>query len=123
MDRVQVIKRETAALGGDAADEAPWDAPIEPQEDAIETAGVYLQDASNRDETTLIARDGDDMVFRDGNNPSDVTLTELLAVLPAAAQIGQVLFSANGSTFTAQLPLTSRHGWLVANDGIHIVVG
>lgn len=79
MDRVQVLKRETAGLGGDAADEQPWDAPIEPQEDAVEAAGVYLQDASNRDESTLVARSGDDMTFKDVNNPTEKTLTELLA--------------------------------------------
>lgn len=79
MDRVQVLKRESTAGGGDPADEAPWDAPIEPQEDAVEAAGVYLQDASNRDETTLISRDGDDMLFQDGNNPAAKTLSELLS--------------------------------------------
>jgi len=79
MDRVQVLKRETAALGGDAADEAPWDAPIEPQEDAIEAAGVYLQDASNRDENVLVARSGDDMTFQDVSNPTPSTLSDLIA--------------------------------------------
>lgn len=79
MDRVQVLKRETSDLGGDAADEAPWDAPIEPQEDAVEAAGFYVQDASNRDETTLIARAGNDMTFKDGNNVTPVTLSALAA--------------------------------------------
>lgn len=78
MDRVQLIKQESAALGGDAADEAPWNQPIEPQEDAIETAGVYFQDPSNRDETTLINRSGLDMLFKDGNNPTAKTLSDFL---------------------------------------------
>lgn len=79
MDRVQVLKRESLAGGGDPADEAPWDSPIEPQEDAIEAAGVFLQDASNRDETTLVARAGDDMTFKDVNNSTPVTLSDLIA--------------------------------------------
>jgi hypothetical protein len=79
MDRVQVLKRESAALGGDGADEAPWDAPIEPQEDAVEAAGVYLQDATNRDETTLVARSGNDMTFKDVSNPTPSTLSDLIA--------------------------------------------
>jgi len=79
MDRVQALKRETAALGGDAADEQPWDAPIEPQEDALESAGLYIQDLSNRDETTLISRSGDDMLFRDVSNPTPATLSDLIA--------------------------------------------
>jgi hypothetical protein len=45
------------------------------------------------------------------------------AALPVATQVGQVLYSVDGSTFTVELPVTSRHGWLVNNDGIHIVVG
>lgn len=61
-------------------DEEYFDSPIEPREDAIEAAGLYLQNAGNRDESTLIWRDSDDdMRFKDGNNPSGVTLTELAA--------------------------------------------
>ena len=78
MDRVQVIKQEWSDLGGDVNDEDEFGgSPIEPQEDAVEAAGVYLQDASNRDETTLIARSGNDMTFKDSNNTT-VTLTQLL---------------------------------------------
>jgi hypothetical protein len=76
MDRVQLLKRETAALGGDGADEKPWDDPIEPQEDAIEAAGLYLQDTSSRDELVLVWRDGDDLKFKDVN-----TTTKTLADL------------------------------------------
>ena len=78
MDRVQVVKQESAALGGNAADEQPWPEPIKPQEDAIETAGVFLQDGSNRDESCLVSRVGPDMTFKDGNNPTAVTLANLL---------------------------------------------
>lgn len=79
MDRVQVLKREQAELGGDEFDEVAWPEPISPQEDAVEAAGVYLQDASNRDENVLISRDGDDMTFQDVSNPTPVTLTTLAA--------------------------------------------
>ena len=79
MDRVQVVKQESAALGGDAADEAPYDSPIDPQEDAVEVAGVFLQDPSNRDEDVLVTRDGDDMTFKDVSNPAEVTLSDLIA--------------------------------------------
>jgi hypothetical protein len=78
VDRVQLTKYETSALGGDDADTLPYPAPIAPQEDAIEVAGVYLQDASNRDETVLIDRNGDDMRFTDPNNSGGVTLSALV---------------------------------------------
>lgn len=77
MDRVQVTKQEWGSLGGNAADESPYPEPIEPQEDAIEAAGLYVQDAANRDEAVLIARNGDDMTFKDVNNPTPLTLTDL----------------------------------------------
>ena len=43
--------------------------------------------------------------------------------LPPATQVGEVLYSVNGTSFTARLPVTSDEGWLVNNDGILIVNG
>ena len=74
-DRVQLSKRETTALGGDDTDAFPYEVPIEPQQDAIESAGLYFQDASNRDETTLIWREGNDLKFKDGNNSGGLPLS------------------------------------------------
>lgn len=78
-DRVQLLKDESTSGGGDPADVGPYGnpTPIEPQEDAIESAGVYLQDAANRDEEVYIYRDGDNMVLRDVNNPAGRTLSSL----------------------------------------------
>lgn len=64
-DRVQVIKRESAALGGDGADDADYLQPLTPQEDALECAGVYLQDAVARDENVFLARDNGRIVAKD----------------------------------------------------------
>ena len=51
--RVQVMKQESAALGGDATDETEFGpSPIEPLEDAPESAGGYVQAPSEtRDQT------------------------------------------------------------------------
>lgn len=45
--------------------------------------------------------------------------------LPNPTQIGEVLFSRSSTSlaFTVELPLTSCDGWLVDDQGIHIVVG
>ena len=40
-----------------------------------------------------------------------------------ATQVGQVLFSVDGSTFTAETPVTADGGWLVNAHGIQIVNG
>jgi len=76
-DIVQLIKWESTAGGGTENDEVPTG--IEPQEDNIECAGVYLQDADHRDRNVLMDRVGDDMVFKDTNNPDGATLSELIA--------------------------------------------
>lgn len=81
-DRVQVTKVERAATGGDDADDFSGytsNVPIEPQEDALESAGHYFQDGSNRDEAVYIDRSGDDLRFRDVNNPTPQTLSDLVA--------------------------------------------
>lgn len=77
-DRIQVLIYESAAKGGDPADDTMGiPTEISPQEDVLESAGIYLQDALNRDENVYIDRDGDDLRFRDVNNPSPITLTTL----------------------------------------------
>lgn len=80
MDRVQVIKQESTALGGDDADASDaFNVPIAAQEDALEAAGLYLQDGDNRDENVLVWRDGNDIKFKDVTNPSGYTLAALSA--------------------------------------------
>lgn len=37
-------------------------------------------------------------------------------------QIGQILYSIDGTSFTVQLPLTGPGGWLINDDGILLVV-
>lgn len=40
-----------------------------------------------------------------------------------ATQVGQVLYSVDGATFTAEVAITSRNGWLVNNSGLLLVQG
>jgi len=76
-DRVQVYKQEVASQGGDPLDDVPFPSVIEPQEDAIEAAGYYVQSETARDEDVLIARDASgNMIFKDKANV-ETTLTEL----------------------------------------------
>lgn len=44
------------------------------------------------------------------------------SALESANQIGEILFSIDGVSFTAQLPLTNGNGWLVNDDGTLLVV-
>lgn len=87
-DRVQVLKQESAALGGDAADDAVYLTPIDPTEDAIESAGGYVQAPSEpRDETVGWERDQGRLRLFD----QEIALTSLLelarAVYPAAQAV------------------------------------
>jgi hypothetical protein len=85
LEIVQLEKQESAGLGGDAADEAPYAAPINPTEDMIEVAGITLVEAGDTRpiKTRAIWPDGDDLRFRDPNNPGTAgegyTLSEVLA--------------------------------------------
>ena len=124
--RVQLIKDESTVGGGDPADNGPFGdpGPIEPQEDAIEVAGVYLQDAVARDEQVYIARETDELFFCDPANPGGYTLAQLAASGggAVATQIGQTLMSLNGTTFTPVLQLVNDCGDLLTNDeGYQIV--
>ncbi len=49
------------------------------------------------------------------------SLTQGGGSLPSATAVGQVLFSEDGSTFTVEDPVTSCNGWLVNEDGQHLV--
>jgi len=124
-DRVQVLKQESSALGGNPADDVEFPSPIEPQEDALECAGVYFQDASNRDQLVYIERDMGVLRFRDTDNPTPLTLSSLTGAgsLPPATQVGQVMISTDGATFTVRLPVTGPNSWLVNDTGILIVNG
>ena len=119
MDRVQLIKRESAALGGDDADAQPWPEPIAPQEDAIEAAGFYLQDVSNRDENVLLSRSGDDMTFEDVNNASGWTLSQV-AVLPGRSG-GQTLIggTAAGNDLTLQSTSNATRGSILFGNSAY----
>lgn len=82
-ERVQCVKQESAALGGDDADSGPdVQYPINPFEDVIEAAGYELQepDGTVRDADVMISRLGGAMTFKDQAVPTPVTLTDLLDV-------------------------------------------
>lgn len=77
-ERVQSVKWESIAEGGGEDDLFPTG--CDPTEDACEWRGVYYQpDGGPRDEEVWSARDGDDLKFRDKNNTTAKTLSELVA--------------------------------------------
>ena len=70
--RVAVQKQESAATGGDPGDDDDMLAvPIEPHEDAINVAGVALQQPDgpapghSNDPDVMLYREGDEMMFCD----------------------------------------------------------
>lgn len=77
-ERVQPLKHESTAEGGQDAQDAPFPVVIMPQEDALESAGLYVQDGTYRDFNCLIYRVGNDLWFKDTTNGPH-SLTELLA--------------------------------------------
>jgi len=66
-DRVQVTKVESTALGGKDSDRNEYGAPIpiNPEEDAIESAGGYVQEDGVRDENVGYCRGSGNLQFFD----------------------------------------------------------
>ena len=54
--RIQLMKQSWSSLGGEAGEEHEYAEPINPQTEAIESGGIYIQDATHRDAKTLLAR-------------------------------------------------------------------
>lgn len=81
-DRVQVTKTESTALGGKDSDADIYGAPIplNPQEDAIESAGGYVQDSSNRDEAVGWFRDSESYHLFDEENTVGISLTQFQCI-------------------------------------------
>jgi prolipoprotein diacylglyceryltransferase len=76
LDRVKPLKLESVDTGGDEDDQFPTS--MDPHEDYIELRGLVFDTPTVADESTVITRDGNDLTFQDTNNPTPVTLTELL---------------------------------------------
>lgn len=78
VDRVQPIVWESTSKGG-SSDE-PYQKEIDPNEDALETRGVFIQNDSSSDETVSVSRDAsNNLIFEDGVVSGVKTLTDLLA--------------------------------------------
>lgn len=78
-DRVQLLKQESTALGGDDADVVEWGAtPLDPLEDAPEVRGIFYQPSGGpKDELVYTTRDAfGNLVFKDANNV-EKTLSDL----------------------------------------------
>ena len=118
-DRVQVQKEETTAGGGDPFDVGPYGGPvpIEPQQDAIESAGIYLQDSVDRDEEVYVCRDQGKLCFRDTENTTPISLTDInTGALPAPISPCALLYSIDGVMWSQIVPLVGN-GILVNSAG------
>src|SRR5882757_9027062 len=84
-DRVRLLKQESAATGGNGADDVEWlNTPGNPNQDAPDVRGVYLQNDTSNDTTAVITRDA-------SNN---ITLTDSIAGTWTLSQL-----SASGANF------------------------
>lgn len=123
VDRVQPLKFESPDTGGTETDDFPTS--VDRNEDFVDCRGVTVQDDSSDDDLVRVSRDGDNLTFLDKSNTVK-TLTDLTTggSLPAASQVGQVIFSVNGDSFTVEQPLTEYGcGWMINDFGEQMVTG
>ena len=106
VDRVQVIKQESAALGGNAADELPFDAPLDPEEDGLEARRYYVQFPGSRVETAYVDRDAS------GN-----------ILLVDAISGSQTLAALLGGGFDVNTIITDLSGEVVIDNAGNVLVG
>lgn len=79
--KVQLLKKESLAGGGDAADEEEgFPTQLDPNEDAPEVRGIFLQGPSGSDKLVYVTRDASgNAIFRDAVGGTEYTLEELAA--------------------------------------------
>lgn len=77
LEKVRVLKQESAALGGDAADAVEYPDPINPTEDVVEAAAFYLQEGGIDDAVTLKRVSGH-MAYSDAKVPHTRKLVDQL---------------------------------------------
>jgi hypothetical protein len=105
IERVRPLKFESAATGGDAADDVPFPQSLDPLEDFVDVRGISLQDATS-DESTTISRTGDDMVFKDSSNPGGLTLSQLVG---AGAGVSTIDFLLDNEPVTPGITYTPTY--------------
>lgn len=84
---------------------------------------LFLEDRTaegNPSEEGMVRRVGNDILALLGGQVKSLTAQN---PLPPATQVGQVLYGADGASFTVELPVTGPHGWLVNDAGILLVNG
>lgn len=82
-DKVQLLKQESTAGGGDGTEEREYPAPLDPNEDLPEVRGVYFQKDTGNDTAVKITRDAsDNLSFTD-----PVAGTKTLQQLATAAGV------------------------------------
>ena len=75
-DRVQILKNESSATGGTEEDIRATQ--LDPNEDAPEVRGIFLQKTSGRDELVYITRDAsDNLILRDEADQVEYKLDDL----------------------------------------------
>lgn len=107
---------------GTELDEFPT--ALNPNEDHVDARGVFVQNDTSGDEVVHLTRDASNrLVFTDADNVTPVTLSQAVSgALPPATEVGQFLYSYDGSTFEIVKPVVADDGFVVTDDDGHIVV-
>lgn len=124
VDRVIPVKREQSDLGGDGADDVPFDAPLNQNEDGLSARAYFIQNDSSNDSSVIVSRDAsNNMTFTD---PSVGTKTLSQILNPSAyspSAIGQILISIDGVTFQPTTALLGLGGVICSETGYIIIAG
>ena len=104
-DRVQAIKWESPSGGGTQTDESPTE--INPNQDALDAKGLYIQDDTSADDTVLVSRDvSGNMTFKDGVVSGVKTLLDLTS----------------GTSVIEDKGLLTTEGGIIYDNSVNLVI-
>ena len=124
-DRVQLHKQESAAGGGNPADDDELlQTALDPAEDAPDVAGVYFQEdvgggVSSEDKQVTLYREDGKLYAEDVDN-AGAGRKCLSEWAPTPEQVGQVRFAASADAFTNRVPIIGPQGWLTSGGKLMV---
>lgn len=129
-ERVQAYKSESTAAGGSDSEAAPYPVLIKPQTEALDSAGVYVQDASNYDYNVSITRSVNDLIFTDVttgalalSNASNLLLNHKRAVVAASVGSNITLsgtYTLDGFSLSVGDRVLAKDQTTASENGIYI---
>lgn len=113
-DRTRAYKKESAGTGGNPNQRRAYPVVLNPQEDGLDMAALYLQQSNSDDEQVAIWRENGELHFRDTKLGANVSFT--LSSLATTVLTSDSEHGNRGGGSLHALATTSVHGFMASTD-------